>query len=486
VIEVEKLTEVMKEFSFNASESSVTIDIGEFAVRNKTLYNDLFLIDKETSMYIDPSKYRIVFPFEIQYNPEIIDYIKSEDGNIYYYLDITEDNKVRLIQPDCINTYYNAGYVVTKDDMENAVYQLNIDPSNVSYNLLSGDIEITKHINSINDPNTTFVFNISNGKVNIEVITNDTATISEEEAVPDVIELNNIFLRCNRFVTVVILDEELYGKTLNLCIKKNFKIGKIEIQQGTDILQPISFVADMKNDRRYVRVYRNGRLVPRHIGNVRFPLDCNVGKMDVFPGVNRNTNDHVMVEIMPYMMHQVCYMEKIPDDEVIDLRGLIDKPFDFKWYDIYINGRKLVKKDVEIISANRIKILKSNSLQWLEIIENSRDKEYFGYKPLYDFMDVLFDIDKEFADKVNSSIDNMFDLEDPVIDNPIPMLDYILRDVFDNLLVKKFGLINPDENQIDLYNIKYYPEFLSEDKCFEINPDYGKGGLHIMINPDNE
>jgi hypothetical protein len=242
----------------------------------------------------------------------------------------------------------------------------------------------------------------------------------------------------------------------------------------------------MKNDSRYVRVYRNGRLVPRHIGNVRFPLDCNVGKMDVFPGVNRNTNDHVMVEIMPYMMHQVCYMEKIPDDEVIDLRGLIDKPFDFKWYDIYINGRKLVKKDVEIISANRIKILKSNSLQWLEIIENSRDKEYFGYKPLYDFMDVLFDIDREFADKVNSSIDNMFDLEDPVIDNPIPMLDYILRDVFDNLLVKKFGLINPDENQIDLYNIKYYPEFLSEDKCFEINPDYGKGGLHIMINPDNE
>ena len=34
-----------------------------------------------------------------------------------------------------------------------------------------------------------------------------------------------------------------------------------------------------------------------------------------------------MVELMPYMMHQVCYMETIPADDIIDLTGMIDKPF---------------------------------------------------------------------------------------------------------------------------------------------------------------
>ena len=101
-------------------------------------------------------------------------------------------------------------------------------------------------------------------------------------------------------------------------------------------------------------------------------------------------------------------------------------------------------------------------------------------------MDVLFDIDKEFAEKVNSSIDNIFDLEEPVVDNPVSILDYILRDFFDNLLVKNFGLINPDLLQIDRRTIAYYPELLSEDECFPLNPDTGKGELKIMINPDDE
>ena len=487
VIEIEKLTEVMKEFPFNTDDSPIIIDIGEFAVRNKTLYNDLFLIDEETSKYIDPSKYRIIFPFDVNYNHEEFEYIKSKKGDAYYYLEISDDGKVKLIRPDTVNPLYRAGYVITDDDKTNEVYKLNIEPSDVSYEPLSGDMEITKQINSISDPNTSFLFNISDGKVTIDVMTNDIKMLNEEEdVVPDVIDLKDVFLRCSRYVTVVILDDELKGKTLKLCIKKNFRIASIEVQEEPDILQPISFVADMKNDSRYVRVYRNGRLVPRHLGAVRFPLDCNIGEMDVFPGVFRNIDDHIMVELMPYMMHQVCYMETIPDDEVIDLRGMIDKPFDFKWHDIYINGRKLVKKDVEIISANRIKILKSNSVRWLEIIENSRDKEYFGYKPVYDFMDVLFDIDKEFAEKVNSSIDNIFDLEEPVVDNPVSILDYILRDFFDNLLVKNFGLINPDLLQIDRGTIAYYPELLSEDECFPLNPDTGKGELKIMINPDDE
>ena len=98
----------------------------------------------------------------------------------------------------------------------------------------------------------------------------------------------------------------------------------------------------------------------------------------------------------------------------------------------------------------------------------------------------MFDFDQEFADRVNESIEDMFDNEEPVVENPIPLIDYILKDFYDNYLVPKFGLINPDWLQIDRKTIKRYPELLSEDECFQMNPDFGRGLLKLRVNPDDE
>lgn len=371
IIEIEKLTEVMKEYEFTASEEVIEIDIGEFAVRNKTLFNDLFLIDKESYKYINPKSYEIIH---------------------------------------------------------------NID--GVERNISEADV----------------------------------------------------FLPCTRKVKIKVTDPEYIGKRVVLHIKKNFKIGYIERQTRPDILQPIKFKADVKNDSRYVRVYRNGRLVPRHLGTCRFPVNFSKGDMEVFPGVLRNVNDTIAVELMPYMMKQVCYLETIPDDKVIDLSGLIDKPFDFRWFDIYINGRKLAKKEVEIISANKIKLFKTDSLRWLEIIENGRDKvEYFGYKPVKDFIDFIYDNDEEFKDIIDSSVDkdNMQDIEDPVVDEPVGIEDYILRKFYDDYLVPNYGLINPDILQLDQATIDLYPEIM-DGEPFLFNPDYGRinAKLLLHVNPD--
>ena len=59
-------------------------------------------------------------------------------------------------------------------------------------------------------------------------------------------------------------------------------------------------------------------------------------------------------------------------------------------------------------------------------------------------MDILFEIDKEFADRVKDSIDNMYDIEEPVIDQIVSILDYLLRHFYDNYMIPNYGLINPD------------------------------------------
>lgn len=499
VIEIEKLTEVLREFSFVAGEGITNIDIGEYAVRNKTLYNDLFLVDKETSEYISTDKYRIIFPFDDDYfgetSPDVIDYIKSKDGTEYYYLDGLDTGKVRLVQQEEIDDDDVTGYVRTKDSVNDGVYQLDIEDNNVDYNLLDGDMEVTKFINAYGNSNVSYRFRIVDGSVKIDIIEgDDDVELLNEEGLPEVIELGNVFIRCHQNIKIIILDESLYGRTLELHIKKNFRIATMEVREEPERLEPILFSADMKNDRRYIRVYRNGKLVPRHLGTVKFPIDYHFGQMEVYPGVFRDIDDHIMVELMPYMMNQVCYMESIPDDKIIDLTGMIDKPFDFKWHDIYINGRKIVKKNVEIISANKIKILKSDSLRWLEIIENSRDKEYFGYVPVYDIIDELYKIDSEFADNINNTVKNLVDTEDPVVDVPVSILDYLVQRFFDRFMKENFGLINPDWLQIDRGTVQYYSEFMDEeDLYFPLFPDIGgnyeeytEDPLLMYINSDDE
>ena len=495
ILEIEKLSEVLREFEFIGTEDYTKIDIGEYAVRNKTLFNDLFLVDKETSKYIDPEAYEIYYPFEAELE-EVdtktkVNYILSDSN--YYSLEGLLNDNVTLVQQDEIEEYKLASEIRTNDELSNDKYQLDIDITDESakFSEYLGTEGLVKYVQSQDDPNIEYCFRIRGDKVTIDIINrNEISTLSDIVTEDSRFEmsLDDIFLPCPQTIKIKILDPKYIGRNLVLHIKKNFRIATVDILDDTEKLEPITFNADVKNDRRYIRVYRNGRLVPRHLGGARFPKEYSLGEMQVFPGTFRNKGDKIVVELMPYMMNQVCYLESIPSDKVIDLTGMIDKPFDFKWHDIYLNGRKLTKKDVEIISANRIKILKSNSLQWLEIIENSRDKEYFGYVPIKDIIDELFENDKEFADLVNGSVKDLVDTEDPVIDIPVSISDYILRMFYNKYLVPTYGLINPDELQLDEDTIEYYNEILSKDKPFLINSDIGRIGvdLYLPINPDLE
>ena len=209
--------------------------------------------------------------------------------------------------------------------------------------------------------------------------------------------------------------------------------------------------------------------------------------MLLLPGFIPEKGDIVTVEIIPYMMSQVCYLENLDKNKMIDLEGLIDKPFDFRWYDIYLNGKKLNKKEVEIISANKIKINDTQSLKWLEIIENSRDKEYFGYQPIKDIIDDLLKVDKDFEDAINSSITGMEDVEKPVVNTPVKVEDYILKHFYLNYMIPTYGLINPDEFQLTQDILDYYSNIM-DGEPFLLNPDYGRIGSELLlhVNPDQE
>ena len=602
ILEIEKVSQVMKEYKLNSSDTTdiLSIDIGEYAVRNKTLYNDLFIIDRETREIVSPDAYQLILPIKINVEDKegniVLDYLISETNNSYYYLKGIEEGYVQLIKQPYYKVEDNAisNRMRVQDDITSKVYQLDVthedDEDDVDFRELSLSSHIISLIKSNENMDINYQFKIIDGKVKIQVIPMNESDVTGNIAYGglDLIDLGEVFLQCPRELKIRIVDENYINRDLLLMIKKNFKrenitnarghkylktdnnglyklymeddnltsdnytkdsissdcfyvrdtatkeIYKIYIENDrlytelTDedvecepilnvfdedlikynlttregvvqtnlasvLSESMTFASSTKPDSRYFRMYRNGRLVPRHAGiyNPRlFHKGTRYYDITVLPGFKVEPDDEIYIECMPYMMTQVCYMETIPKDKVIDLSGMIDKPFDFKWFDVYINGRKLAKREVEIISANKIKLFKTDSLRWLEIIENSRDKEYFGCDYVYDIIDKLFEVDQEFADNVNNSIDidNMKDIEKPVVDRIISFLDYLLDHLY-NYLCEMFGMFNPDELQITQEMINWYEGLMCEESPFELNPDlFGEIGAEIKlpINPDEE
>lgn len=126
----------------------------------------------------------------------------------------------------------------------------------------------------------------------------------------------------------------------------------------------------------FLRIYVNGRLLPRskyqfypmyYLPRIRF--------VDKF-----KAGDIIYFNISPYRYTEIFYAEDIPYNEsgLVSLKGIINKPFDIKYYDVYLNGRKLSLNNAITIDPWTIKLLNIKSNYNLVIYEKERDWEYFG------------------------------------------------------------------------------------------------------------
>ena len=509
ILEIEKVSDTNRDVLFKSHNKSniIKLDIGEVAVRNKTLFNDLFIVDRETGKYLDPSDYQIILPVKFHMDDIesdiVLDYIITETDNGYFQLAVLNHGLIEIYKDDDVDDPENAFYLSLQSD-KHEFFQFDMNSNKALFNKVDYvNGYVINKIRAMDDKNLIYQFKMVDGAIKIEISEDDGTGKQLAEGGLNIVNIEDVFLQCPREIKVKITNPDFLDKNLALHIKKNHNImytdDILDEDDGEGIeasFNPILFKATAKKDPRYFRVYQNGRLIPRHLGVVNFPdftLDADIR---LFPGFVRDfsVDYNISVECMPYMMKQVCYLKTIPRDKVIDLQGLIDKPFDLRWYDIYLNGRKLVKNEIEIITANKIKILKSNSLKNLEIIENSRDKEYFGAfdEGVIDILDLIFEIDKEFADNVNDSIinnENLKDTEDDIVRIPISSLEFILREYY-NYLVATLGMINPDLLQITREDVRRFDPLIDPDRPFPLGFDiYGSNRLDevrltLPINPD--
>jgi len=280
---------------------------------------------------------------------------------------------------------------------------------------------------------------------------------------------------------VKINNENYINRPVKINIRKNYarEIHKLDTIEQT--LTMLTFSFDVNKDPRHIRLYKNGRVVPRQYYEVVFNSNTNEGLSYIMYAREKKIGDTFIIECVPYKMKEVYYDRFIEPNKIINLYGEIDKPMNLKWYDVYLNGRKLTKQNIEIISPCKFILRNVSADQHLAIVQNDRDEnEWYGFHTPTDIIDKILDIENFIPNGDNEIT------EEEILGDAINTEEELLYH-FWLYYISRYGFINPDWSQIPKTIVKWYdPLFIKPNMIFLMNPDRGAetATIHMIVNPD--
>lgn len=394
------------------------------------------------------------------------------DGEIYY------TDKM------WVNGYYEYYYVPVDIVPQNSLIEVERFKTSVtSKDIMYGSIS---HIKSINfkgmvfKVNDIFLVNLSND----EYVPHEDYKISYRDSTGQIIEADDdSFVSLDGEFIVSLVNNALVNVPLRVHLDRKSIITR-RIVENQSLYNSFTVTGRFNPDERQIRVFKNRRLIPQNIYTIRMP-DKYGGDMVISPGVVKQTGDEYLMDMTPNK-YKVVYFEKtIPVNGVIKLQGKLDKPVGFEWYDFYINGRRLNKKTMKILSPTLIVINNVHSIKNFTIIERDMDPLYImlAHDKVH-VIDQIYNEDDNFKEEVdNINGDGIDDSETDII------IDLITPDIIQWLefyykVMPYIWDIDPDipdqigpENQV-IYPLVYTtPEIVALD-CDPVN---GMSAVYVNI-----
>lgn len=384
--------------------------------------------DYRESKYIFPIEYKVdilqkLIDFNASYATE---YLKYYNSNNTYYLDLKNinleakiriDNKREIDDSSLFTNFNESRYVfIFKKDLvnHNRAFRIFIDGeyyvpdhvySDTFYDFLYVPTTLVKqdsvfaiemvydYVNSLSGTLYEFdeEFVLTIGEFSENIVGKDVKIFSGGERLPVTsfksyietdagmvpINLDSNTHIGNRTIYIRILDSNLYGQPIEFLIEKHYN--RITHKYADIVDNTIEVPLINEENINNVMVYRNSRLLATKMYEIcenetdgKYYIQLAEQDFDMY--------DNIHIEINPYFYNEVVYEQQIPTNGFIDLYGKIDKPLDTRWYDIYLNGRRLEDNNIKIISPHKAIIHNVNSLINLVIIEKNRDAEYFSIR----------------------------------------------------------------------------------------------------------
>lgn len=208
-------------------------------------------------------------------------------------------------------------------------------------------------------------------------------------------------------------DVSILNKKIDLWITKQPLGLQYKIKEpGYPYLQFVGAENKFRYHKDYIRVYRNGRLLPNCKWAFYPTFEC--PRIQLLEWFERG--DTIFFDITPFRYKMIYYKEELDmKNPLIDLRDVITKPFDWRYYDVYLNGRRMSMNNLFTILPWAMTMVNLKSIYNLAIYEKERDWEYYGlnYKePIYFFTpEDLFKKDWVSEEEKNQMIKDMIDAQ---------------------------------------------------------------------------
>ena len=301
------------------------------------------------------------------------------------------------------------------------------------------------------------------------------------------------YTRIQRF-TIQPNDPLVLNQDIRVCCNKRPQMLRFAMER--DGYPYIGFVEMNFNFKKeYLRIYRNGRLLPR----IHYLFIYTYDNPRLIFLEEFKVGDIIYIDVTPYQYNEIYYAAEVDTSELlIDLSDKINKPFDIRYYDVYMNGRKLSSNNVISITPWEIKLVNLKSKYNLVIYEKERDYEFYGLDynsdRFYFNLDDLFNSGLLSDEEKNKIVDDIIEKEkDPHLNikpntNDEPAMDWSEPDYwraecyiyyYDELLPKQY--MNPDRIQTSSYIMEdVFPDILD---IYKVDPVPGHTDI-LCLNPD--
>lgn len=288
-----------------------------------------------------------------------------------------------------------------------------------------------------------------------------TITIKDKYTGEDIVVTNKSRASISDVAEINIIDDNYIGQPMSVAVKTYPRFYCND--DATELLY-VNVYNDVEVGRDLIRPFVDGLFLTPHL----FITDYDTETSGLYNGtlkvvVNTDlSNSDFMVDIMPSAMKMEYNKRGIFCDEIgfVDTGDSLSLPIDLKWYDIYVNGRKLNKSNIEIISPNKFFIKEIDSRKNIEIWLRGDAPLEFKFNQYDETIDdELFDDEKLreiIRDSKDLLEDSLADIYDEIVINFLAELD----DFIDTFL--RYSFINPNEQQLD-EDVKFkYPDLFDE------------------------
>jgi hypothetical protein len=228
-----------------------------------------------------------------------------------------------------------------------------------------------------------------------------------------------------------------------------------------------TFPLQVNNDPNYFKIYRNGALIPRQFYIIiPSPLFQNMLYIDI--NINKIEGSTYNVQYTSNKFTPLLYLETIPDNGIIEVDDILDRPFDYHTYEYYLNGRKLNYTNIEILTPHTLLVKGVTSRRNFEILNrNIDDSQFFIYgNALTDINSAIYNL-PEFQSLIVANFPIIPNTQPTIIDLLDPNSIILIALFIEYLSVLEF--INPDTEQFTAQELIDYAPVMTAP--FIINPD---------------